>query len=75
MMLSGGVEDKNPKAAGWLEKMHINLDADILVARDIGERRVLTWHHNFEDLMLGASCGFNISDILLSGETLKRLKV
>ena len=45
-MLSGGVEDQNPKAAWWLEKKQINLNADILVARGIGDRRVLTWHHH-----------------------------
>ena len=46
MMLSGGVEDWNPKAAGWLERQQINFDADILVARDTVERRALVWHHN-----------------------------
>ena len=29
-MLSGGDEDWDPNAAGWLEKYQINLDADIL---------------------------------------------
>ena len=46
-MLSGGVEDWNPNAAGWLAKYQINLGADILEAKDTDERSVLTWHHNF----------------------------
>ena len=33
LMLFDGVEDKNPKAAGWREKYQINLDTDILVDR------------------------------------------
>ena len=45
-MLSGGVEDWNPNAAGWLEKYQINLNADILVVKDTGEMSALTWHHN-----------------------------
>ena len=36
-MLSGGVKDQNPNAAGWLEKYQTNLDADILVAKITGE--------------------------------------
>ena len=35
-MLSGGVEDQDPNAAEWPEKYQINLDADILVAKDTG---------------------------------------
>ena len=54
-MLSDGVSDCNPKAAGWLEKLQINLDADILVARATGAKRALAWDHNLQDLMLGAS--------------------
>ena len=47
VMLSGGVEDQNPKTAGWLDKLQITLDADILVARGTGARRALACHHNF----------------------------
>ena len=54
-MLSGGVEDWNPKAAGWLEKKWINLDAYILVAKGRGARSTLAWNHNLQDLMLGVS--------------------
>ena len=36
-MLSGDAEDWNPNTAEWLEKYHINLDADILVAKDNGK--------------------------------------
>ena len=41
-MISGGVEDWNPKAA-WQarEVMQINIHADILVARGTGARRAL----------------------------------
>ena len=45
-MLSGCVEDQNPNDLGWLEKYQINLDADILVAKDTGERSTLTWYYN-----------------------------
>ena len=40
-MLSGHVEDQNPKAAGWLEKLQINLDADLMVARHRDVRKAL----------------------------------
>ena len=46
MRLSGGVEDWNPKAAGWLEMKQINLDADILVAKGTGARSTLAWYQN-----------------------------
>ena len=42
-MLSGGIEDWNQNAAGWLEKYQINLDADILVAKDTGKRSAIAW--------------------------------
>ena len=54
-MFSGGVEDQKPKAAVWLEEYQINVDADILVARGMGAKTALAWHHNLQDLMLGAS--------------------
>ena len=74
VILSGGVEDQNPKAAGWVEKYQINLDADISMARDMGERSVLVWHHNLLDMILGASCGLEVSEIVLSGKTKEELK-
>ena len=62
-MLSGGDEDWNPNAAGWLEIYKINLDVDILVAKDMGEISALVWHHNLQDLMLGASCSLEVSEM------------
>ena len=65
-MLSGGVETWNPKAAGWLEQLQINLDADILVVRDTGARRALAWHHSLREQMLGASCSLELSERVLT---------
>ena len=45
-MLFDGVEDWNPETAGWLEKYQINLDVNILVAKDIGKGGALALHHN-----------------------------
>ena len=64
-MLSGGVEVQNPKAAVWIVKWHINLDADILVARGTGARKALAWHHNLQELILGVSCGLKVSEKVL----------
>ena len=44
----------------------MNLDANILVARDPGARRALAWHQNLLDLMLGASCGLELSERVLT---------
>ena len=33
-MLFGGEQDQKPHSAGWLEKYQINLDVDILPAKD-----------------------------------------
>ena len=49
-MLSDGFEDQIPNAAGWLEKYQINLDADILVTKDRGERSAKAWNHDLKDL-------------------------
>ena len=65
-MLSGGAEYQNPNAARWLKKYQINLDDDILVGRDICERSTLAWHHNLRDLMLGTSCGLEVSETVLN---------
>ena len=45
-MLSDDIEDKNPNVAGWKEKYQISLAADILLAKDLGERSAVAWHHN-----------------------------
>ena len=37
-MLHDGDEDQNPNAAGWLETYQVNLDADMLVAKDRGKK-------------------------------------
>ena len=66
VMLSGEVSDWNPKATGWLEKLQINLDADILVTRGTGAKRALAWCHNLKDLMLGASCSLELSERVLT---------
>ena len=50
----------------WLEKYWSNLDADILVATNTGERTDIAWHHNLWDLMLGASCGLEVSETVLT---------
>ena len=75
-MLSGRIENWNPNDASWLEKYQINLDADIFVARDSGERNALTWLNNLLDLMLQANCGLEVSETVLTEQRkiLKRLK-
>ena len=35
-----------------------------MVSRGTGERRALAWHHKLEVLMLGASCGIEITEIV-----------
>ena len=52
-MLSGGQEDLTLNGAGWLEKYQINLETDILPACGRDKSRVLAWHHNLEDMILG----------------------
>ena len=49
-----------------IQSVWINLDTDIWVARGTGARRALAWHHNLWDLMLGASCGLEWSEIVLT---------
>ena len=66
VILSGGVEDQDPKSVWWLEKYQINLYDDLLVARCTGARRTLAWYHNIWDLMLGASCSLEVSEIVLT---------
>ena len=66
VMFSGGVEDQNPNAAGLLQKYQISWVVDILVAKNTGERHAIAWHHNLWDLMLGASCGLEVSETVLT---------
>ena len=66
VMLSDCVKDQNPKAAGWLEKYWIHLDADILVTKDTAERSALACHHNLWDLMLVVSCGLEVSETVIT---------
>ena len=35
-MFSSGDENWNPNAAGWVDNYQINLDADIMGAKDMG---------------------------------------
>ena len=37
-----------------------------LVAKHTGERSTLAWHHNLQDLMLGARCGLEVSETVLT---------
>ena len=37
-----------------------------MVARDTGARRALAWNHNLQDLVLGASCGLELSERILT---------
>ena len=66
MILFHGVEDWNQNAFQWLEKYQINLDADILVAKYKVKRSAFSWYHNLWDLMLGASCGLEVSETVLT---------
>ena len=62
-----GEEDQNSNAAGSLEKYQINLDDDILPVIGTGKSSTLAWHHNFWHLMILASCGLEVSEIVLTG--------
>ena len=48
------------------KKYQSNSDTDILVAKDTGERSDLAWHHNLQNLTLGASCGLEVSEGVLT---------
>ena len=64
VMLSGAEEDWNPNATRWQLKYWINLDSDILP--DTGNCSAIAWHHNWWDLMLGASCSLKVSEMILT---------
>ena len=72
--ISDGREAQNVNAAEWLEKQQINLEADILPACETGNSRALAWHHNFSELVLGASYSVKVSETLQSEGTWQRLK-
>ena len=66
VMLFHHEEASNPNTAGWLEKYFISLDADILPAIGTGKSSALAWHHDLQYLMLGASCGLEVPEIVLT---------
>ena len=59
---------QEPKCWWVVRKYWNNLDADILVAKDTGERSALAWHHHLWYLMLGASCSLEDSETVLAGQ-------
>ena len=42
----------------------MNLDANVLAARETEARRALAWHHHLQDLMLG--CGLELLERVLT---------
>ena len=46
-------------------KYQINLDANIFSAINTGKGSALALHHNLWDLMLGANCGLEVSEMVL----------
>ena len=62
--MSCGEEGQNPNAAGWLEKYKSNFDADTWPVIGTGKSSVPAWHHNLQNLMLGVSCGLEISEMV-----------
>ena len=51
-------------AAGRLEKQWINLETEILPTSGTGKITVLVWHHDLWDLMLGASSGLELIEMV-----------
>ena len=47
------------------EKKASYLEADILSAFGTGKSNAQTLYHNLQDLILGASCGLELSEVVL----------
>ena len=74
VVISSGKESQNQNVAGWLEKLWINLEAEMLLTSGMWKGSALAWHPILWHLMLGWSCNLELSEIVLNLGTLMSLK-